>query len=723
MDPQPSPERARLLLVAAVYVVVTLWFLWPLPLHGSTHVSYPAGGMAEIGSDLRLITWALAWDTHALLTDPAHLFDANIFHPAPSALAFSEHFLGYVPLFAPTYLATGNPILASNVLLFLTYPLCALAAYALARRFVSAPAAFVAGAAYAFCGLRYDTLYHLHQLGTFWLPLAILLTERWLDQARTRDALLLAATLALQLLSSFYLAYALLVLYGAYLALAAWWWHRTLDRRRIVGLVAAVTIAAVPFVLASLPYLSLQQLGVIPSGDDAATGSRLTLDPRVTRLQIDRYLTGGAVGVLGWALVAIALLPAWRARTVASAPTDPAPTEPSLRSWRAPAYPTLLGLVLVVTGILFAAGPHLAVAGLELPSPYALLQRTVPGFSTVRLPARFLVVTQLGLALLTGLGVDRLLRQLRERLAWPVGLIAATAMLLVAGPWGPHPLQEEWPPATRAELLRTLRDRGDGGTVVELPIGDVTTSSRRMIASTVHWLPGIDGYSAYPPPTRNLLRRIAGALPDPTALRELVELAGVRWVVVHLADLPADDRRAWQSVPPGLEEVGSWGSDRLYRVTLEPERDLRVRIRSRSETLGGARLAPLGDACPGRLGAVVIDSGKALQPGTRYDVATLIENLGSDVWPGFSMFPRHVVTMRLTVRAAGDDRPALSVATFPLWHDVPPGPPGVHLGVEVTTPRTPGDYVLEVSLVQEGETLDRCGTASLRLPLRVRASR
>jgi hypothetical protein len=84
-------------------------------------------------------------------------------------------------------------LLASNVLLFSTYPLCALALYALARRWVAAPAAFLAGAAYAFCGLRYGALYHLHQLGVFWLPLAILLTERWLEHARARDAVLLTA--------------------------------------------------------------------------------------------------------------------------------------------------------------------------------------------------------------------------------------------------------------------------------------------------------------------------------------------------------------------------------------------------------------------------------------------------------------------------------------------------------------------------------------------------
>jgi hypothetical protein len=413
MHGEPAP-RSTLWAVAASYVAITLWFLWPLPLRWATQASYPDGAMLEVGADLRLITWALAWDTHALLSDPRHLFDANIFHPAPSALAFSEHFLGYLPLFAPTYLATGNPLLASNVLLFSTYPLCALALYALARRWVAAPAAFLAGAAYAFCGLRYGALYHLHQLGVFWLPLAILLTERWLERARTRDAVLLAATLALQLLSSYYLAYALLVLYASYLTVAAWHWRATLDRRRVLGLVVAAVVAALPFVLASLPYLDLQRLGVIPAGDDASTGTGFTLDPRVTRLQIRRYLTSEAVGPLGWLLVALALLPSWRGRRD---------------------HPLRIGLVLLVAGVLFASGPKLAIGDTVVWSPYSLLQRWLPGFSAVRLPARFLVVAQLGASLLAALGIERLLRRRPARLAWPGAIVATIALLLAAGPW------------------------------------------------------------------------------------------------------------------------------------------------------------------------------------------------------------------------------------------------------------------------------------------------
>ena len=35
--------------------------------------------------------WVVNWVLHALVTQPLHLFEANIFYPAPHALARSEH--------------------------------------------------------------------------------------------------------------------------------------------------------------------------------------------------------------------------------------------------------------------------------------------------------------------------------------------------------------------------------------------------------------------------------------------------------------------------------------------------------------------------------------------------------------------------------------------------------------------------------------------------------
>ena len=288
----------------ALASVIAVWWVWPLPANLADHAIYPHGVMAEVQADHHLITWALAWDTHALMTDPGNLFQANIFFPARNALAFSEHFLGYVPLFAPIYVLTGNPVLSANVLLILTYPLCTVAMAALARRFVAPPAALAAGLLFAFCGQRYLNLYHYHQLGTFWLPAALLFADRWLERARARDAVALATCVALQLLSSYYLGYAMICMLGAALPVLLWRSRGNLDRYRLVGGGLALILGAVPALAASVPYLELQRLGLVPSARGDEVSSLLTMDPRMTALQIGRYLAGEGLGPLGWILAA-----------------------------------------------------------------------------------------------------------------------------------------------------------------------------------------------------------------------------------------------------------------------------------------------------------------------------------------------------------------------------------------------------------------------------------
>src|SRR4029453_7772971 len=100
---------------------------------------------------VHLNVWALAWDVHALGTAPLSLLDANVFHPAAWALARADHFLGQLPLFAPVYAATGNPVLAHQVVLFLCFPLSPLAMRAAVRAgTASPPAALVAGVLFGF---------------------------------------------------------------------------------------------------------------------------------------------------------------------------------------------------------------------------------------------------------------------------------------------------------------------------------------------------------------------------------------------------------------------------------------------------------------------------------------------------------------------------------------------------------------------------------------------
>lgn len=687
--PDARPRRSRALAfgpVVTAYLALTTWWLWPLPLHLADHFAYPRAKTPFIAADLHLITWALAWDTHALLSAPLALFDANIFHPARSALAFSEHFLGYVPLFAPLYVLTGNAVLASNVVIFLTFPLCALAAYALARRFVSPAAAFLAGALFAFHAQRYANLYHLHQLGTFYLPLALLFTERWLERARRGDAVGLAVVVSLQLLSSFYLAYAIVLFYAAYLPLALWRWRRVLDRRRVRGLGLALVAAGVPMLLASLPYLELQRLGLVPSGKSPMV--RLALEAFVTMGRVRSYLADGGVGPVGYALAGLALL----------------------LGWRGGAYPRALAVVACVVGLLLAAGPSVVIAGNEYWSPYDLLFRWLPGFSAVRLPFRFLVIAQLGVALLAALGLEQLIRRLPRTLGWPAAVAAVGAILALAPARAPHALHLQPAPGTLPPAYRWLAEHGDGGALLELPLAAPAAAGRRMLLSTYHWLPIVDGYSAYPPLTRRYLATIVQKLPHEHALQELVDAIDVRWVLVHLDELSAEARKDWQDdFFPGLSIVERWGNDALYAVDLPVAVDRRERLQRTDQTLGGLPLVPVTAPCPGGLVAELLVRDRPLRPRERVRVRVQVQNRSEHAWPGLGLYPRYLVQLRTHFVSPGGTRRGLP-RTVPLWSDVP-AQHEVEVVVEVVAPPLPGAYALELDLVQDAESLARCGFA------------
>lgn len=681
---------------ALAYLLVALWWVWPLPLHLADHAIYPRSEMAEVAADYNLIVWALAWDTHALLTHPTGLFDANIFFPAPNALAFSEHFLGYVPLFAPTYLITGNPVLAANVLLLLTYPACGLAMAALARRFVSLPAAFAAGLLFAFCGIRYDNLYHFHQLGTFWLPAALLFTDRWLERAHARDAVALAICVALQLLSSYYLGYALVLLYGAALPILLWRWHSALERRRLVGLAAAIVVGALPAALASLPYLEMQRLGLVPAAGGAQVASLFTMDPRVTMLQIQRYLTNDGVGPVGWLLALLALGVGWRTGL----------------------HARVLGLVEGMLGLLLAAGPRVYVLQRQLWSPYGLLQRWLPGFAAIRLPFRFLVVAQLGWSLLAALGLEQLLTRLPRRFRWPAALATcALVLLVVALSRSPHTLHPVTSGAGAPPVYHWLRDHGAAGAVLEVPNGDAAVASRRMLLGTTHWLPMLDGYSAYPPLTRNFLRRIATGLPEENALQRLVDVVAVSWIIVHLDELEPTARRRWEDARvSGLRPVERFGDDLLFAVERPVMNDYRARLVSTDMTLSGVPLAPVARDCRGRLQVAVLDQRLLWAPRGKMRLAVQIDNASPLDWPGMGFYPRYLVKLRAQFESDGG--PIEAPAELPLWADVPHGA-SIAVMTEVDVPSRPGSYRLALDLVQDGVPFASCGLETAHLAVQV----
>src|SRR5579885_1948829 len=114
-----SAERARgfrrreaaVVVVAGAALAVAL--TWPL--------APRLGRIGRDDADARFSIWNVAWVAHALTTDPAHVFDANIFYPHHGTLAYSENNLLAGALAVPVWAATRNPFAAHNFVVLLAF--------------------------------------------------------------------------------------------------------------------------------------------------------------------------------------------------------------------------------------------------------------------------------------------------------------------------------------------------------------------------------------------------------------------------------------------------------------------------------------------------------------------------------------------------------------------------------------------------------------------------
>jgi hypothetical protein len=711
---------------AAAYGALAIWITWPLPQRLSDHVvdtvalHGPFGWLAL--ADIRLVAWALAWDVHALLHAPGALFDANVFHPARWALARSDHFLGNVPLFAPVWLASHNAILAHQAVLLLTFPLSALAMRTAVTAWTrSAAAGFVAGLLFGFGPWRFAQLGHLQLATTFWLPLLLLCAWQTVRTGRARPWLGVVVLGSLQALSSVYLALgafaaAAAMIVGTWLAAAGAGW------RRAGAALGALALAGVPVVALAWPYATLGRLGAIPRVVATAASIGTTLeaaaaDPVRTYLFPVRLGSLDGYYFVGWTCAALAALGALAGGRRSGA--------------RA-------GLVLaLVTGWILSLGyawrlPH----GGLLPLPLGWLAATLPGLGSLRAPLRLGVTAAFAAAALAGVGYAAAERRVGGRAARGALLAAVAVLALVEATPRAIPLRQEPPGGRVPEVYGWLAAQA-GGPVLELPVGfldrdflgDVAAvgwqSGYQEFSAPAFW-PLLNGYSGYPPESFFFLMAIARRLPAPGAVRDLVELSGVRWVVVHRDALPPDARAVWDAHGDDATLVrrAVFGPDVAFEVTAAPRRDLRPLLRDeapRPRTLAGLARSPLPPAATrGALDQLQVPA--VMLAGGLHQGAVTVRNDGEQPWPGFDPTREGLVGVAYRWRAA-DGTTTPGTVTTRTGADVLPGA-SIRLPFAIASPREPGRYELLVTLRQDGGPwFDETAGVQARAPVEVRAWR
>jgi len=157
-----------------------------------------------------------------------------------------------------------------------------------------------------------------------------------------------------------------------------------------------------------------------------------------------------------------------------------------------------------------------------------------PGFNFIRVPARFVVLTLLALAVLAASGFERLTLRCTPRayFGWPAVLAALLLGEYATPGFTGVPFTLDVP-----AIDRWLATQPKPFVFVEVPVprdlGSLERQqTRAMLHSTVHWQRTVHGYSGIRPGLHDQLNQILHRFPDEPGLARLREL-GVRYVVVH----------------------------------------------------------------------------------------------------------------------------------------------------------------------------------------------
>jgi F5/8 type C domain-containing protein len=185
-------------------------------------------------------------------------------------------------------------------------------------------------------------------------------------------------------------------------------------------------------------------------------------------------------------------------------------------------------------------------------APYQLLLE-LPGFSNVRVPARFAAVATLTLSAAAALAFDR--ARPRSRAAYGALMAALVGGIVIDS--------ASVMPAVPLTVETDLPDIREAASVVELPIGPVATDVRAMYRATGHGRPVVNGYSGYAPPHYTAL--VAGLMEGDSRTLEVIRRHGPVAVIVHDPD-PSGGSWARMLAESGARRIGLHRGGWLFTV-------------------------------------------------------------------------------------------------------------------------------------------------------------
>jgi hypothetical protein len=642
--------------VLAIYTLLAIIATWPM---------FPQlGGFVMDKGDPLYSVWAMAWQAHALVTDPLRMFDANIMYPFKGTLAFDELSFTEAVMATPVYLLTGNPVLSHNLILFLSFPISGYGTWLLLRSLTgSAWAALVGGSFFELSLYRLVHLPHMTLISTEWMPFLLLVSYKLLWTKRWKWAWALAALFAVQALSGHYLAFYSALMLGIFFL-----YYLIFDRKlftwRVVGqfatgmgvAVIAILPVAVPFVLLQGDYEFKRNIFEVERFSNTLSSflAVFRANPLLQKLlapfsdpgpwAIERAAFPGFAALL---LAGVGVVGSLRHRSSADDQGMSRRRGPSVGGHEPQAGAefgplrkhTMLYLFLALLSALFSLGPYLQItyaandydpAAIQsvMPLPYLLLYDYVPGFQSMRVVARIDVLTALSLSILAGIGAFFLLRWLGAR--WKPGAASRWVLPVAAVVLALLPVAEGWtvpvqmaPVGTRGAVPQAYRwlAQQPPTVVMEYPMvyykhGDpnVEMANLYQYYSSYHWQKTINGSTTIRPYAYSaIVLETEDCFPCPRSLDALWML-DTQYVLAHLDNLsgPQLTDFLWRSTNPVANVVNDfilvkdYGSDKIYELKPRAVGQLKNVIPSGASILLGA---PEQDPIRGSDASITVSGG------------------------------------------------------------------------------------------------------------------
>ena len=268
--------------------------------------------------------------------------------------------------------------------------------------------------------------------------------------------------------------------------------------------------SAPPFlalVITSLPYLAREGRGelsmlnspVVVSQLDDLLRMLLFVTPRVETLW-----TGGFAAVpsyytpLSVFVFAILAITAARRRAVAG----------GFRELRLRvAVPALWGCVVVA--LILSIGSRLPLGDWSIALPGEWAARIIPGFSKIRAPHRWDILSGIALPVLAGIGLCASHAWLARRAAGSIGrrriaTVALGVAFALFVPWRSLPVSRNWNTLRADASLYRAISALPPGPLLELPwpadsLPRLGADANYLLASTLHWRPILNGVPGYAP--------------------------------------------------------------------------------------------------------------------------------------------------------------------------------------------------------------------------------